>query len=239
MPRFRNIRITVRVVDILFRSSSIAKSESIVGVKADRLVKVGDGSVVVAFVHIQDASVPKGASTLGVKSDRLAKVGEGSVIVAFVHISDAPVPKGEGAFGIESDCRVKINNGSIIIAFVCIDDTSVPKGVGTLGIKSNRLIVIGERFVVIAFVSISEAAVAQGDRKRTRLNSRKCVASANKTDNVFGIEFNRVVVIGDGFIIVAGVGICIALADRGSVARLRLGFSAFARLLLSPENSDW
>src|SRR5262249_58486370 len=65
------------------------------------------------------------------------------------------------------------------------------------------------------------------------------VTSANKSNNVFGIECNRVVVVGDGFIIIAGIGICIALADQGSVARLRLAFSAFARLLLSPESSDW
>src|SRR5207248_1909586 len=89
-----------------------------------------------------------------------------------------------------------------------------------LGVKSNRFAVISEGAIVVAFIRI-------------------CVASANKSDNVFGIEFNRLVVIGDGFIVVAGIGICVALANRGNIARLRLGLSAFARLLLSPESRDW
>src|SRR5262249_13866161 len=50
----------------------------------------------------------------------------------------------------------------------------------------------------------------------------------------------RLVVIGDGSIILAGFGICIALADQGSVAFPRLGFSPLALLLLRrrPESSD-
>jgi uncharacterized protein (DUF1330 family) len=66
---------------------------------SDRLVKIGNSSIIVAFVHIQDTSVPKGVSTLGIKSDRLVKIGEGSVVVAFARISDTPIAEGESLEG--------------------------------------------------------------------------------------------------------------------------------------------
>ena len=62
-------------------------------------------------------------------------------------------------------------------------------------------------------------------------------APASKGESAFGIESDRLVVIGDGPVIVAGVGICSALADQGRVACSRLGFSSIA-LLLRPESSD-
>ena len=98
---FRDIRITAHVVGIQFRSSSSAKSESIVGIESNRLVVISDGSVVVAFVPISIAPVPKGETAFGIEPDRLVKIGDGLVIVAFVCISDAPGAQGESALGIE------------------------------------------------------------------------------------------------------------------------------------------
>ena len=57
----------------------IPKGEGALRIESDRLVKIGNGSIIVAFVRIEDASVPKGVSTLGIDSDRLVKIGEGSV----------------------------------------------------------------------------------------------------------------------------------------------------------------
>ena len=70
--------------------------------------------------------------------------------------------------------------------------------------------------------------------------ARKSVASANKGESAFGIESDRLVVIGDSPVVVAGLGICIALANKGSVACSRFGFCSFALLLLRrrPKSSN-
>ena len=54
---------------------------------------------------------------------------------------------------------------------------------------------------------------------------------ADIDESAFGIEADRLVVIGDGPIVVAGLGICIALANKGSVACSRFGFRSKARQL--------
>jgi hypothetical protein len=100
LPGFRDIGTAAHVVDIPFRSSSIAKGESIVGVKPNRLVVISEGSIEVAFVHIGVTPVPKGEGAFGIKSDRLVKIGDGSIIIAFICIYDASVPKGVGALGL-------------------------------------------------------------------------------------------------------------------------------------------
>src|SRR4029077_5699546 len=66
---------------------------------------------------------------------------------------------------------------------------------------------------------------------------RISVAPANKGESAFGIESNRLVVIGDGPVVVAGLGICIALADGGGVRGSRFGLRSFALLLRRPESS--
>jgi hypothetical protein len=86
LPSFRDIRIPARFVDFQLRSSSIAKDESIIGIKSDRLVVIGDGSAVVALVRISDAPVVKGQSVVGIQSNRLAEIGNGSILVAFIRI---------------------------------------------------------------------------------------------------------------------------------------------------------
>src|SRR6516225_240848 len=93
LPGFRDIGTAAHVVDIPFRSSSIAKSKGIVGVKSNCLVVISDGSFVVAFVCINDASVPKGVGALGFESNRLVKIGKRSVVGAFACINDASVAK--------------------------------------------------------------------------------------------------------------------------------------------------
>jgi hypothetical protein len=94
LPSSRNIRISAHLFYIPLRPSSIAKSESIVGIKSDRHIKIGDGSAVVAFERINDAPVSKGVSALGVYSNSLIKISDGSFVLAFVCITDAPVAHG-------------------------------------------------------------------------------------------------------------------------------------------------
>ena len=97
MPGFRNIGTAAHVVDIPFRSSSIAKSKGIVGVKSNCLVVISDGSFVVAFIHISVTPVLEGEGAFGIESNCRVKIGNGSLIVALVCINDASVPKGVGA----------------------------------------------------------------------------------------------------------------------------------------------
>ena len=68
-PGFRDIGTAAHVVVIPFRSSSIAKSKSIVGVKSNRLVVIGDGSIVVAFIHISVTPVLEGEGAFGIESN--------------------------------------------------------------------------------------------------------------------------------------------------------------------------
>src|SRR4029077_19934925 len=86
------------------------------GFKKDRLVKIGEGSVIVAFVRISDAPVAEGESAFGVKSNRFAVISEGAVVVAFVRISIASTNEGERAFGIESNRLVIIGDGPVVVA---------------------------------------------------------------------------------------------------------------------------
>ena len=71
-------------------SSSIAKSESIVGIKSDRFVVIDNGSIMIAFVRIRNAPVAKGESALGIKSDRFAVISDGSIVVAFISHKQCP-----------------------------------------------------------------------------------------------------------------------------------------------------
>jgi hypothetical protein len=86
LPGFRYIGTPAHVVDIPFRSSSIAKSESIVGVKSNRLVVISDGSFVVAFIHVSVTPVLEGEGAFGIEPNCRVKIGDGSIIVAFVCI---------------------------------------------------------------------------------------------------------------------------------------------------------
>jgi hypothetical protein len=70
--RFRDTRIATRVLDIPFHSSSIAKSESIRGVKSGRLVVISGRAVVIAFVRVSVASGHKGERAFRIDSDRLS-----------------------------------------------------------------------------------------------------------------------------------------------------------------------
>ena len=83
---FRDIGITAHVVDVSFRSSSIAPSESIVGLQLDYLIVISDSVVVVAVVHIGVTSVLKGEGAFGIESNCLIKIGDGSIIIALVCI---------------------------------------------------------------------------------------------------------------------------------------------------------
>src|SRR6516165_6092903 len=100
---FRDIGTAAHVVDIPFRSSSITKSESIVGVKSNRLVVISEGSFVVAFTQISVTPVLEREGAFGIESDCLAKIGDSFFIIAFVRIYDASVPKGMSILGLESD----------------------------------------------------------------------------------------------------------------------------------------
>src|SRR5689334_3989819 len=127
-PGFRDIGTAAHVVDIPFRSSSIAKSKSIVGVKSNRLTVISDGSIVVAFIHISVTPVLEGEGAFGIESNCRVKIGNGSLIIAFVCIYDASVPKGVRALGFESNRFVKIGERSVVAAFACINHAPVAKG---------------------------------------------------------------------------------------------------------------
>jgi hypothetical protein len=101
---------------------------STLGTKSDRLVKIGEGSVVVAFVRISDAPIAEGESAFGVKSDRLVVISEGAVVVAFVRKSVASANKGESAFGIEADRLVVIGDGPVVVASLGICIALADKG---------------------------------------------------------------------------------------------------------------
>ena len=83
------------VIDFQFRNSAIAEGARIVSIQSDRLVEIGDGSVVVAFSPISLAPDGEGVGGLWIELDRLAEIGDGSVEVAFSQISEAPVAKTE------------------------------------------------------------------------------------------------------------------------------------------------
>ena len=120
-PGFRDIGTAAHVAVIPFRSSSMAKRKSIVGVKSNRLVVIGDGSIVVAFIHISVTPVLEGEGAFGIESNCRVKIGNGSLIIAFVCIYDASVPKGVGALGFESNRFVEIGERSVVGAFACIN----------------------------------------------------------------------------------------------------------------------
>jgi hypothetical protein len=171
---FRHIRITALVFDIQFRSSSIAKGESIVGIKSDCLVVISEGMVVVAFVRKSITPIPKGEGALRIEPDRLVKISNGSIIVASVRIEDASVPKGVSTLGIDSDRFVKIGEGSVVVAFVRISDAPVTEGESAFGIKSDCLVVISEGTVVVAFVRISVASTNERGCFWNRAESPRC-----------------------------------------------------------------
>src|SRR6516164_1200807 len=128
LPGFRDIGTAAHVVDIPFRSSSFAKSQSIVGVKSNHLVVISDGSIVVTFIHESVTPIPVRESAFGIESDCLAKIGDSFFIIAFVRIDDASVPKGMSILGLESDRLIKVGDGSVVVAFVCIFDASFAEG---------------------------------------------------------------------------------------------------------------
>src|SRR5215813_988185 len=86
-------------------------------------------------------------------------------------------------------------------------------------IESNGLVVIGNGSVVVAFFRISDAPVV-------------------KSASDLRIESNGLAVGCDSPVIGAVVGICDALAHKGSIARSRLCFSLFAPLLLRPDSGE-
>jgi hypothetical protein len=122
---FRDIGTAAHVVDIPFRSSSFAKSQSIVGVKSNHLVVISDGSIVVAFIQVSVTPIPVRESAFGIESDRLVKIGNGSFVITFVRIDDPSVPKGMSILGLESDRLIKVGEGSVVITFVRVFDASI------------------------------------------------------------------------------------------------------------------
>ena len=81
----------------------------------DRLGKIGDGAVIVAFVCVSVAPTSEGESAVK-SADRLAIISDGSVGIAFVCISFAPTSEGESACRIEPDRFVVIRDSLKIIA---------------------------------------------------------------------------------------------------------------------------
>src|SRR5262249_14444171 len=79
------------------------KGESVIRIESNRLVEIGNCSIVVAFFPISGASVGKGESVLRIESNRLIEIRDGSVIVTFFPISEASARKGENA------CRDRSN----------------------------------------------------------------------------------------------------------------------------------
>ena len=164
-PGFRDIGTAAHVVVIPFRSSSIAKSRSIVGVKSNRLVVIGDGSIVVAFIHISVTPVLEGEGAFGIESNCRVEIGNGSLIVAFVCMYDASVPKGMGALGIESNGLIKIGERSVVGAFACESDAPVANSQGAGGIKSNSLAVITDCLTNVALMLVGQHLWRRGSRR--------------------------------------------------------------------------
>src|SRR6516164_4775572 len=152
-----------------FRSSSIAKSESIIGVKSNCLVVISDGVIVVAFIHIDVTPVPKGEGAFGIQSDRLVKISDGSIVVAFICIDDTSVPKGVGALGIESNRLVVISEGSIVVALIHICVAPANKPENAFGIEFNRVVVTADGFIIIAGVGVCVGLADRGSIARLRL----------------------------------------------------------------------
>src|SRR5262249_5378783 len=103
-------------------------------------------------------------------------------------------------------------------AFARIDEPPVIKGDRVAGVQSNGLGEIGNCLVVVAFFPKSGAPVCKGE-------------------NALRIESNGLAQGRDSLVIVTVVGICVALAQQGRVARSRLCFSLFA-LFLPPESGE-
>ena len=62
----------------------------------DGLVKVGDSTVVVAFVSMGKPAAAVGPGVVGLELDGLVKVGDSLVIVAFVGVGEPAVMVGPG-----------------------------------------------------------------------------------------------------------------------------------------------
>src|SRR5262249_13578024 len=120
---------------------------------------------------------------------------------------------------IESNGLVVIGNGSVVVAFARISVAPVVEGFDVIGIQPDRLVVIGNGSVVVTFFPISEAPVL-------------------KSASDLRLESNGLAVGCDSPVIGAVVGICDALAHKGSIARSRLCFSLFAPLLLRPDSGE-
>src|SRR5215471_10875814 len=96
------------------------------GFKKDRLVEIGEGSGIVAFVRISDAPVTDGESAFGVKSDRLGVISEGAFVIAGLRICIAFADKGSVAcscFGFLSFAfllRRPQSNHSLLFGFLTL-----------------------------------------------------------------------------------------------------------------------
>src|SRR5262249_55277470 len=95
----------------------VAKGKRVVRIESDRLVVIGNRSIVLAFFRISDAPVAKGKRVVRIESDRLVIIGNRSIVIAFVRISDASVVEGIRV-GIESDRLAEQGDSPVIVTIV-------------------------------------------------------------------------------------------------------------------------
>jgi hypothetical protein len=98
---YASLEISVRKVGRRHRHSGGQRQTW--GIQSDRLVEIGNGSVVVTFTRITGAPIVKGGSAIRIESNRLVEIGNGSVVVAFVRITDTPLVEGGSALRTESN----------------------------------------------------------------------------------------------------------------------------------------
>src|SRR5262245_3502344 len=78
------------------RGRSVGGRQRVVGVEAERLIEIGDGTVVVALFHVGDTAVVEGDRTVGANPDRFVVVADGAVVIAHALVNDAPIGQRDG-----------------------------------------------------------------------------------------------------------------------------------------------
>ena len=115
-----------------------APAVGIVGIETDRIVKVGDGAVVLALAFVNSATIEVGYLQLRIEADCPAVVGDSTLVFTLVLVSSAAVEVGGGHLRIKIDRVIEIGDSLVVLAHVRIGKPRLLKATARLDWLSSQ-----------------------------------------------------------------------------------------------------